>query len=69
MLTIGVMARRLNRPPHAIDYVLRTRQIRPAAIAGNSRVFTEEDLDRVAAELRHIEAQKGPPPELEGDRD
>jgi hypothetical protein len=56
--TVGEIARRLGEPVHRVEYVLRTRDIEPAGMAGNSRVYTEEDLARVAEELRLIDARK-----------
>jgi hypothetical protein len=56
--TVGEIARRLGEPIHRIEYVLRTRAIHPVAIAGNCRVYSEEDVERIAAELRHIDQRK-----------
>ena len=60
MPTIGAIARRLDQPIWRVDYILRSRQIRPAARAGNARVFTEDDVDRIASELRHIDEKRRP---------
>jgi hypothetical protein len=57
-LTVGVIARRLNEPLHRINYVLRTRGIKPAGIAGAYRVFTEEQVAQIVAELAEIEARE-----------
>jgi hypothetical protein len=59
MPTVGEIARRLGQPVHRVEYVLRSRQIRPAGRPGNCRVFAEEDVARIAAELRRIESRKG----------
>ncbi len=58
MPTVGEIARRLAEPVHRVEYILRTRNIRPSGIAGNSRVYTEEDVERIAAELQGINARK-----------
>jgi hypothetical protein len=58
MPSVGEIARRLGEPVHRIEYVLRTRNIRPSGMAGNCRVYAEEDIERVAAELRRIDARK-----------
>ena len=58
MPTIGVIARRLNEPVHRIEYVIRSRNITPAATAGNARVFTEADVSLIASEIRRIEADR-----------
>jgi len=52
LLTVGEIARRLNQPVHRVEYLIRTRRRRPVARAGNLRVFTEEDIEWIAAELR-----------------
>jgi DNA-binding transcriptional MerR regulator len=59
MPTVGEIARRLGQPVHRIEYVVRSRQIHPGGRAGNCRVFAEEDVARIAAELRLIEGRKG----------
>jgi DNA-binding transcriptional MerR regulator len=59
MPTVGEIARRLGQPVHRVEYVLRSRHIQPGGRAGNCRVFTEEDVARIAAELRLIESRKG----------
>ena len=58
MPTVGEIARRLGEPVHRIEYILRTRSIRPSGIAGNCRVYAEEDVERIAAELQRIDARK-----------
>jgi len=57
--TVGEIARRLGQPVHRIEYVIRSRQLRPSGRAGNSRVFAEEDVARISAELRQIDNRKG----------
>jgi hypothetical protein len=58
MPTVGEIARRLGEPIHRIEYVLRTRNIRPSGIAGNCRVYAEADVELIAAELQRIAARK-----------
>jgi hypothetical protein len=55
MPTVGEIARRLNEPVHRVEYVLRTRDIQPAGVAGNARVYTDDDVKRIAAELADID--------------
>ena len=58
--TVGVIANRVDKPVHRIAYVIRSRGIAPMAKAGNARVFSEEAVQRIAAELRQIdEARRG----------
>jgi hypothetical protein len=59
MPTVGKIARRLGQPIHRIEYVIRSRQIRPSGRAGNCRVFTAEDVARIADHLRQIDGRKG----------
>jgi hypothetical protein len=54
MPTIGEIARRLAVPIHKVEYVIRARDIRPYGRAGNARVFAEDAIEAIAAELRHI---------------
>lgn len=56
--TVGEIARRIDQPIHRVEYVIRARGIRPTAIAGNARVFSEADVDRIAAEMRQIDVEK-----------
>lgn len=58
-LTVGEISRRLGEPLHRIEYIIRARGIRPALRAGNARVFTEADLQRIAAELRRVDVERG----------
>ena len=58
MPTVGEIARRLNRPLHRVEYVIRSRDIKPAATAGNARVFSEADVDHIESELARIDRDK-----------
>lgn len=57
--TVGEIARRLNRPLHRVEYVIRARSIKPASIAGNARVFSEADVQYIAGELRRMDEERG----------
>lgn len=57
--TIGEIARRLGCALHRVEYVIRSRGIRPTCLAGNTRVFAETDISRIASELRRIDATRG----------
>lgn len=59
MPTIGEIARRLSEPVHRVQYVIRARGIRPCGWAGNARVFPEDAVDIIAAELQRIDSAKG----------
>ena len=56
--TVGEIGRRLGVPIHKVEYLIRARHIRPSGWAGNARVFTEADVERIAQELRRIEADR-----------
>lgn len=53
--TIGEIARRLGVPIHRVEYVIRAREISPCGWAGNVRVFSDADVERIATELHHIQ--------------
>ena len=59
LLTVGEIARRLDQEVHRIEYVIRSRNIRPVGWAGHARVFRDADLDRIASELRRIAEDRG----------
>lgn len=59
MPTVGEIARRSRAPIHRVEYVIRSRRIQPAGRAGNCRVFSEAAVDRIASELRRIDAERG----------
>lgn len=58
MPTVGEIARRLNRPIHRVEYVIKSRDIKPAATAGNARVFSEADVAHIESELARIDRDK-----------
>ena len=58
MPTIGEIARRLGKPAHRIEYVIRARGIAPCGWAGHARVFSEDAVQVIAAELRRIDSAK-----------
>ena len=53
--TIGVIARRYDVQLHRVEYVIRSRGIQPETRAGNARVFSESDVERIGKELFEIE--------------
>lgn len=56
--TVGEIARLTGRPVHRVEYVIRTRNIKPRGLAGNARVFENADVERIASELRRIERER-----------
>lgn len=57
-LTVGTIARRLNESLHRVEYAIRTRDIEPAGIAGNLRIFNEDAIEQVATALREIDIRR-----------
>ena len=58
LTTIGEVARRLNRPQHRVEYVVRARRLQPAKRAGNARVFSDADVQYIESELSRIDADR-----------
>ncbi|GMV70167.1 MAG: hypothetical protein DYG93_07655 [Leptolyngbya sp. PLA2] len=52
--TVGVIARRFGQPVHRVEYVIRSRGIKPVAWAGHARVFSETDVHRIGRELERM---------------
>jgi hypothetical protein len=63
-LTIGQIAKQLDWPIHRVDYLIRSRGMKPAMRVGNLRVFSDTILDRLRNEhaqgkqTRHIKGGK-----------
>lgn len=59
LITVGVIARELGEPLHRVLHVLREREhIRPAARAGNLRLFDRQAVSMVRNELSVIDARR-----------
>lgn len=57
--TVGSIAREFGVPIHRITHILRTRShIRPAAMAGNTRVFDNAAVARLRHEINAIDARR-----------
>ena len=59
MPTVGEIARRLGVPVHRVQYVIRSRGIRPACRAGIARVFSEADEAFIKHEITRIQREAG----------
>jgi hypothetical protein len=57
--TIGEIARRTGYPIHRVEYIIQARGIRPNGRAGAYRLFTEEDVEFIVAELQRIDIARG----------
>ena len=59
LITIGVIAEELGETTERIDRVIRTRpHIKPAAFAGNVRLFTSDAIAQIRHELTAIDARR-----------
>lgn len=59
LITVGVICRETGEPLHRVLNILATRpHIRPAARAGNVRLFDESAIAQVRHELNAIDAQR-----------
>ena len=56
--TVARIAEHLEVARHRVEYVIDSRCIAPIARAGIARVFDRRDVDRIAHELRRIEADR-----------
>jgi hypothetical protein len=61
--TIGEVASRLAVPQHRVAYVVRTRGIRSGRV-GPYRVFSDEAVARIKAELERIDQRPALTPAL-----
>lgn len=60
--TVAEISRQLGVPPHRIEYVIRSRRIRPVRRAGNARLFDDAAIDEVRGCLSVIDARREPFP-------
>jgi hypothetical protein len=58
LITVGEIARRTDSSLHQVEYLIRSRGITSQGQAGTARVFTEEDVTRIANELAQIGARR-----------
>jgi len=52
-LTVGEIAKRLDWPIHRVDYLIRSRGMKPAMRVGNLRVFPDTIIDRLRSARAH----------------
>jgi hypothetical protein len=57
--TVGEISRRIGYPVHRVEYVIRTRDVKPIGRAGTARIFSDSDVQYIASELRRIDAERG----------
>lgn len=58
LLTVGQIVDRLNEPLHRVEYVIKTREVKPSGMAGHARVFEEHQVEEIASALRDIDLQR-----------
>lgn len=58
VITIGEIARRVGRPVHRVEYVIRTRRVTPLARAGNAMIYTDADVDYIASVLDRLDRER-----------
>ena len=56
--TAGWIAMELLVPIHRVQYIIRTRGIRPIAKAGNTGIYDREAVARIRHEINAIEARR-----------
>ena len=56
--TVGEIARRTGKAVHCVDYVIRTRGIKPIGRAGHAKIYAESDVAFIASELRRIDEER-----------
>ncbi len=57
--SLGEIAERLNVPIHRIEYVIRSREIKPLLVAGGRHFYSEAQVQRIASEIRRIDEERG----------
>ena len=58
VLTVGQIASRLDEPLHRIEYAIKSRNIKPVALAGHARIFEERVLERISPALLEMDARR-----------
>lgn len=52
--TIVNIAKRIGEPPHVVDYIVRSRKIKPAARVGIIRLFDDAGIAQIKQALREL---------------
>jgi hypothetical protein len=56
--TVGEIARQTGKPVHCVEYIVRTRGIKPIGRAGHAKIYAESDVAFIASELRRIDQER-----------
>ena len=59
LFTVGRIAERYGVPVHRVQYVVKSRQIRPAARAGRVRLFDHQALGQIKLALEATAGEGG----------
>ena len=56
--TPASIAKQLGVELHRVEYIIASRGVEPAGWAGHCRIFSEQSVEFIAAELRKIDAER-----------
>lgn len=56
--TLGEICRRLAASQQKVRYIIKSRDLRPISRAGNAWVYSDEQVEFIAAELRRINSER-----------
>ncbi len=56
--TVGTIAQETGKSIHRVEYVIRSRNIKPIGRAGIARVFSEAAVRRIKSELVRIDEER-----------
>jgi hypothetical protein len=57
--SLGELSRRLDEPLHRLEYIIRSRGIKPCLIAGGRHFYTEATTEQIRKELERIAEKRG----------
>ena len=57
--SLGDVASQLEVPVHRVEYVIRTRRIRPLIRAGGRKLYSDATVQRIASEIQRIDEERG----------
>lgn len=58
LASVGDIGRKLNVPAHRVDYVIKSRGVRPVARIGGWRVFDRDGAERITRGVAEIERRR-----------
>lgn len=54
---LGAIGQTIGKPTHTVRYICESRGIEPVGKAGQAKIYTDEQLSRIAAEARALDAK------------